>query len=541
MASSSRGSGITREFYPTPQQSGQSKEVITSIMARESGSSKTKVTPFAAGQTSAASKEVEKKVAADQQLSRAEYNLALSQANRPESGFRSDKNGLNLTTTTYTTTTTPQTQQMQVENIPAPAWFYSQFPTVNGNKQIISNSDYPESSYTKVNANVSNVEMPVYLNMFGIPAISSSSIKAQTRFDIIAGGIKETYKQTNIKVAGKVTYPISNIISTKTGITIEKIGEASKSYNRLQLLPYSFASEKVLGKNIYEPSIQFGGEFVKGYISEYKEQPVKQALFVGAGAAIGFGLKAVNVGAIYSGAKIGNTFGGISGAVKGANIARQTVQIGSIAAGLGLTGVYAYKTGLQLYNAPGAGARGQILGREAATWTSIGVGSYIGIKSSDIAIGYLRSRGKEYLPYENIVAPERLKYEKGLPGGQKYPQISKGETAGQLKSEFRIQLPGETKPAGWSGVPQSFAKQTIIQKGGSELPAFYSSPDLNPQFFGGEDIGLFGFKLPTGLKTAIRSTPEGGFRLFPGCDVWVPVNYEPESSTEESPNRFAMA
>lgn len=32
-----------------------------------------------------------------------------------------------------------------------------------------------------------------------------------------------------------------------------------------------------------------------------------------------------------------------------------------------------------------------------------------------------------------------------------------------------------------------------------------------------------------------------GFRLFPKCNVWVPVNYEPEPSTEESPSRFAMA
>lgn len=42
------------------------------------------------------------------------------------------------------------------------------------------------------------------------------------------------------------------------------------------------------------------------------------------------------------------------------------------------------------------------------------------------------------------------------------------------------------------------------------------------------------------MYTHVLST--SGFRLFPKCDVWVPVNYEPESSTEESPvNRFAMA
>jgi len=191
MASSSRGSGITREFYPTPQQSGQSKEVITSIMARESGSSKTKVTPFAAGQTSAASKEVEKKVAADQQLSRAEYNLALSQANRPESGFRNGKEGLNLTTTTYTTTTTPpqyvdsygqgvsydpskasplKSGSAIVQNMFAPSY---------PKQEVISNKVYYQTSSGELK------EKP--FSLFGLIDIGIEKITPKSASDTIAG------------------------------------------------------------------------------------------------------------------------------------------------------------------------------------------------------------------------------------------------------------------------------------------------------------------------------------------------------------------
>jgi len=315
------------------------------------------------------------------------------------------------------------------------------------------------------------------------------------------------------KVARKTTYPLGEFIYQKTGLTIEKMGEIQKISPTFGSLigigPFGFKSKEIG---------EFKSSVMKGFLTEFKEKPVTQAAIAGLSFGISAALPFAGAGAVYGGAKIGSLFG-TKAAISGGMIGAQVFKGVTVGIGAGLTGVYAKNIGRQVYSAKTPSEAGIILGREAATFTSIGLGSYAGIKASRIAGGIITTRGLTKVKYEDIVAEERLKYEKGIIGGQKYPQIRKGETAGQLLGEFKPLLPGEIKAGQFTASPTGFAKQTYIQKGSSELPGLYGSPKLNPQFFGGVEPGLFGFNIPTGFPTAIRSTPEGGFQLIKGLSA----------------------
>ena len=129
------------------------------------------------------------------------------------------------------------------------------------------------------------------------------------------------------------------------------------------------------------------------------------------------------------------------------------------------------------------------------------------VKVSDL----YRTRGLKELPATSLIAPEYFR-------GQTFPAIRKGQTAGELKAEFKPLLPGETKPAGFTASPGSFKTETIAGKGTSSLPGLFQAPKISPQFLkvSAGERKLVSFNILDTLKpTIIRTTPTK-FRLGPG-------------------------
>lgn len=141
---------------------------------------------------------------------------------------------------------------------------------------------------------------------------------------------------------------------------------------------------------------------------------------------------------------------------------------------------------------------------ELAQFKAISLGQKGILKGVDI----YRTRGMTEIPFEDVIAKEVFE-------GQKYPQVRKGQTAGELLKEFRAKLPDETKPAGYTASPKPLKAtgdlgEIKTLRGRSELPALYQSPDLNPEFLkiSGERK-LFSFNI---LGESVRPT---SFRITP--------------------------
>lgn len=127
-------------------------------------------------------------------------------------------------------------------------------------------------------------------------------------------------------------------------------------------------------------------------------------------------------------------------------------------------------------------------------------------------VDYARTYNLNKIPTNEVVAPEFFK-------GQTFPQIKKGQTAGELLAEFKTQLPGESKPAGFTASPIPFKKETTALKGSSEFPGVYQAPKLSPYFLrvsGEKEFKLFSLKFTDTLRpSATRITPNE-YKLAPG-------------------------
>lgn len=82
------------------------------------------------------------------------------------------------------------------------------------------------------------------------------------------------------------------------------------------------------------------------------------------------------------------------------------------------------------------------------------------------------------LPPERIIAPEFFR-------GETFPTISRGQTAGQLRSEFfQPVLPTEAAGIGrtFTASPVPFRAETIAQAGTSEVAGVFGAPRVSPRF-----------------------------------------------------------
>lgn len=166
------------------------------------------------------------------------------------------------------------------------------------------------------------------------------------------------------------------------------------------------------------------------------------------------------------------------------------VFIGTIATGVGIV-TFPYQTvkfGYDVLSKPGEVIEGiietpKILrqglmnspGETIGTVGSMFIAPELFAKVPGLISDDIRTFGKTKLPSKDIIAPEYFE-------GQNYPQISKGETAGELLGEFRPRLPGQTEKSSFHASPKPISKEVLPSE--SELPGLYVAPDLSPKFLG---------------------------------------------------------
>jgi len=150
------------------------------------------------------------------------------------------------------------------------------------------------------------------------------------------------------------------------------------------------------------------------------------------------------------------------------------------------------------------GERGELYAETALQFAAFGAGFKAGGKGVDFGSDLYRTRGLKEIPAESVIAPEFY-------AGQKYPAIKKGQTQGELRSEFfEPKLPGEERgiffrsglflkraagentalffgeqspvARGFTATSQPFGKSSVVPKGDSFVPGRFTSPDVSPQF-----------------------------------------------------------
>jgi hypothetical protein len=271
----------------------------------------------------------------------------------------------------------------------------------------------------------------------------------------------------------------------------EKIGELVEEERKLRL-PGVFIGEEISrrvgGAKGFEEMAQARKEAYKEYIKAPFHEPVK---FVGTTAVF---------------AAIPGVATGLGRAVK--PIASKIPLLGKAGkvVGVGITGIYGYSIGKRVVGKPTmkerGGEFGRILGQEV---TPMVLGTYTGLKISQKLAGWWRTRGKEYVPPEQVIEPKVLKGEKTFPLGVRAKHLELF-----LKSKYR--LPGEKQLGVWHATPEAWAKVTKTQVGIRELPGTYVAPSLSAYFLrvSGQEYGLYGAGqlFPTfGTPTALRIYP----------------------------------
>lgn len=124
-----------------------------------------------------------------------------------------------------------------------------------------------------------------------------------------------------------------------------------------------------------------------------------------------------------------------------------------------------------------------------------------------------RVKGLTKIESTDIIAPEYFK-------GQNYPQITKGQSAGQLLKEFTgpKEVYGVTQLKGFTAAPKPFKATTTALKGTSELPGVYQAPKLSPNFLrvSSENKKLFSLKLTDTLRPSAMKINPKDFELITG-------------------------
>jgi len=294
------------------------------------------------------------------------------------------------------------------------------------------------------------------------------------------------------RVTGIIEEDVGNIFKglEMRGITPESIGEFQS-----KISPFQFVDiPGISGKGLAEVH----GGIVAGGIKEVRDKPIKTLGLVAVGGAIGGGVKIAGAGL------------GAVGGSRALKVGELAVKGGAI--GLGTLAVIG--TGIEVVTQPTPELKGEVLGRRGVQFGALGLGLSGGIKGFEKGLDVTRTIGLKELRTENVVAPEFFK-------GQTFPEIRRGQTAGQLRKEFfEPILPGELRgvPRGFTATSQTFAPVTETGIGDSFVPGLFQAPRVSPRFLrtGGER-GFVGFGdiLTTGKPSAIRLQPKT-LELAPG-------------------------
>ena len=293
------------------------------------------------------------------------------------------------------------------------------------------------------------------------------------------------YEQLNIRTGETLTEPFIFKPLEKIGVTKEKI-------SGVVVGPAPFG--------VYDVKAQeFGTGFVEGLYTDIREKPFKQVALVGAGYGLGFAVGGVSAAA-YSIPKIG--------AVTGA-----ATKIGMVGTGATFAGIYAVKTGKDIYTSGSYEKAGRIIGVSAKDLALIGYGSVKGAKGFKQVKGFYETRGREFID---------------IPKGE-YP-TAPVKTQLKLFRQNVYQQLGE-KPGAFHVTSDKFwsAGEITPTAGTSELPGLYGATKISTPFarLGGTSgvtpkfslkIAVKDFLAPPGKPGVAYLQPEA-FRYSPAGKV----------------------
>ncbi len=329
---------------------------------------------------------------------------------------------------------------------------------------------------------------------------------------------KTTFQKIDTRLKERVTNPIFSFVEEKTGKDIRGNIEGFRKPSRfiegdtVQFTGLAERSgiadfERGVETNVLTPSREFTQAGIASSLEDIRDKPLKNVALLGAGFGVGVGIRTVGAGLKIAGGAIGGT--------KGASIATTTGEIGLLGAGLTGTSFAITSTTAELSTAETAGERGAIIGVTGKDIGLFGAGTVLGVKGFDFGKDIFRTRGLTEVPTSSVVAPE-------IAQGQTFPLIKKGQTAGQLQSEFfQPSLPTETKGVGraFTASGDTFKAKTVLGEGSSEVAGLFGSPKVSAHFLRtqGEKTSFFGAGdlLGSSSPTALRLTPKS-IELAPG-------------------------
>ena len=281
--------------------------------------------------------------------------------------------------------------------------------------------------------------------------------------------------------------------------------EASKVYRRLfGLSPELYEWERKLG--------ELKAGFKAGMVEEIRDHPVKGVATIVSFAALPPALKGVKEAARITGitTKVPRLSKYVPKAVLGAF-------------GMSYAGVVGYET----YKVPTYELKGEVLGRTAIEFAEMGLGTYIGVKLpgkiSTQFRGLTTMLTREKVPLSTITTEELASGRKKL--GKVPEEVSGRELVRQFKRLQReYSLAGEKFRRGvkvWRSAPEYYGVETIVRRGGFEMPGMYTAPYVVPYFLRTKpqkvDIRLFGtepaMSLPGMTPTYYRITTRGITRV----------------------------
>lgn len=332
------------------------------------------------------------------------------------------------------------------------------------------------------------IESPKQANI----KVTDNSISGQlsTRLEMANQGIGRDFVDP---VTGRISRGISSI-NQRTGrnfpTTIQEARESSQRTTKL-------LEERGVPRGITQT-----GSFISGIglgiTEDITQRPATEGLLFAGGVAVGGIGTGIAVGAARAGPRVA-----------------KAAKIGETVIGTGFLGIEALNTGKKISKAKDSQEAGSIFGKSVKDVGVFGSGAVTGQRTGTRLRGIFRTRGLKEIPSEKVIAPEFFK-------GQTFPQIRKGQTAGELRSEFfDTVLPGET-----SGVSRGFTARsfdlpnTIPPSKGKpgELIGLFQAPRVSPQFLriGGRNTKLFGLNTQPSSKPSIIRLETKGIELAPG-------------------------
>lgn len=311
---------------------------------------------------------------------------------------------------------------------------------------------------------------------------------AKEKIDILKSKINELEYSTG-EGLGDITTSAIEKVEKRTGLnlpsTIKEAKQNIESSNKLLLdlgVPKSFVKVGSVGA--------YTGV---GAVEEIKTKPLQYGVIAGISAGIGAG----SSGLVSLTSKLGKTAGTIT-------------KVGTIAGGIGLTGVYAYDVGKRISVSKTDEQLGRTLS-QVGLETGFAVG---GFKAGRKAYDKFSVLGRDFVPIEDLVPQDVLTGKKTFVESSSYGY--RGKT-GLPKQKFDLKV-FEQKKYGFHTTPDKFYTNTIkVSKGTSEFEGLYIAPDVSI-YFGktGKGYKLFPTSISELLATnkpAIAKITPKGFTL----------------------------